>query len=157
MVTYASCARLAEISLWVVNHTRHFMYDVIIHPCPTLNGSLHELVLKSKHGQMNTFHGFMWMDFFYRFPNFDIGLTKLCLLLWHGWVIASRVYVDVIDCTYTIMYSMLDIKNNAGVTVNNDLWVTSEAICQWFSLVTKSGVKIIGKSPHEWPKNRYSR
>ena len=23
-----------------------------------------------------------------------------------------------------------DIKNNAGVTVNNDFWVTSEAICQ---------------------------
>ena len=25
-------------------------------------------------------------------------------------------------------------------------------ICQWFSRVTKSRVKIIGKSPHEWPK-----
>ena len=25
-------------------------------------------------------------------------------------------------------------------------------ICQWFSWVTKSRVKIIGKSPHEWPK-----
>ena len=49
------------------------------------------------------------------------------------------------------------IKNNAWVTVNNDFWVTSEAICQWFSRVTKSGVKIIGKLPHEWPKNRYSR
>ena len=50
-----------------------------------------------------------------------------------------------------------DIKNNAWVTVNNDFWVTSEAICQWFSRVTKSRVKIIGKSPHEWPENRYSR
>ena len=50
-----------------------------------------------------------------------------------------------------------DIKNNAWVTVNNDFWVTSEAICQWFSRVTKSRVKIIGKSHHEWPKNRYSR
>ena len=49
-----------------------------------------------------------------------------------------------------------DIKNNAWVTVNNDFWVTSEAICQKFS-VTKSRVKIIGKSHHEWPKNRYSR
>ena len=45
-----------------------------------------------------------------------------------------------------------DLKNNAWVTVNKDFWVTSEAICQWFSLVTKSRVKIIGKSHHEWPK-----
>ena len=52
--------------------------------------------------------------------------------------------------------TVLDIKNNAWVTVNNDFWVTSEAICQWFSRVTKSRVKIIGKSHHEWPKNRYS-
>ena len=48
------------------------------------------------------------------------------------------------------------IKNNAWVIVSNDFWVTSEAICQWFSRVTKSRVKIIGKSPHEWPKNHYS-
>ena len=27
----------------------------------------------------------------------------------------------------------LDIKNNAFVTMNNDFWGTSEAICQWFS------------------------
>ena len=45
-----------------------------------------------------------------------------------------------------------NIKNNAWGTVNNDFWVTSEAICQWFSRVTKSRVKIIGKSHHEWPK-----
>ena len=45
-----------------------------------------------------------------------------------------------------------DIKNNAWVTVNNDFLVTSGVICQWFSWVTKSQVKIIGKSPHEWPK-----
>ena len=44
-----------------------------------------------------------------------------------------------------------DIKNNAWVTMNNDFWVTSETICQWFSRVTKSRVKIIGKSTHEWP------
>ena len=44
------------------------------------------------------------------------------------------------------------IKDNAWVTVNNDFWVTSEAICQGFSRVTKSRVKIIGKSHHEWPK-----
>ena len=51
----------------------------------------------------------------------------------------------------------MDIKNNAWVTVNNDVWVTSEVICQWFSRVTKSRLKIISKSHHEWPKNRYSR
>ena len=56
-----------------------------------------------------------------------------------------------------LLRTMKSMKNNAWVTVNNDFWVTSEAICQWFSRVTKSRVKIIGKSHHEWPKNRYSR
>ena len=42
--------------------------------------------------------------------------------------------------------------NNIFVTVNNDFGVTREAICQWFSLETSSLVKIIGKSPHSWPK-----
>ena len=55
------------------------------------------------------------------------------------------------------MYMYIYIKNNAWVTVNNDFWVTSEAICQYFSRVTKSRMKIIGKSHHEWPQNRYSR
>ena len=50
-----------------------------------------------------------------------------------------------------------ELKNNAWVTVNNDFWVMSEGFCQWFLRVTKSRVKIIGKSPHEWPQNRYSR
>ena len=49
------------------------------------------------------------------------------------------------------MYSN-EIKNNAWVTVNNDFFVTSEAIRQWFSRVTKSRVKIIAESPHEWQK-----
>ena len=44
------------------------------------------------------------------------------------------------------------IKNNAWVTVNNDFFVTSEATPQWFSRVTKSRVKIIAESPHEWQK-----
>ena len=44
------------------------------------------------------------------------------------------------------------IKNNAWVTVNNDFFVTSEAIRQWFSRVTKSRVKIIAESSHEWQK-----
>ena len=39
---------------------------------------------------------------------------------------------------------------NAWDTVNNDFWVTSEAICQQFSRVTKSWEKILGKSHHEW-------
>ena len=45
------------------------------------------------------------------------------------------------------------IKNNAWVTVNNYFWVTSEAICQWFSWVTRSRGKILGKLHHEWHKN----
>ena len=40
-------------------------------------------------------------------------------------------------------------KSNVGVT--------RDAICQWFPLVTSSLVKIIVKSPHSWPQNRYSR
>ena len=31
-------------------------------------------------------------------------------------------------------------------------WITSEVICKWFARVTKSRVKIIGESHHEWPK-----
>ena len=60
----------------------------------------------------------------------------------------------IVTCT---QINSLDIKNNAWVTVNNDILVTSGVICQWFSRVTKSRVKIIGKSHHEWRKNRYSR
>ena len=30
----------------------------------------------------------------------------------------------------SVLKSLLAIKNNAWVTVNNDFWVTSEAICQ---------------------------
>ena len=66
--------------------------------------------------------------------------------------VASATYYD-----FTLVADLEYIKNNAWVTVNNDFWVTSEAIYQWFSRVTKSRVKIIGKSPHEWRKNRYSR
>ena len=36
--------------------------------------------------------------------------------------------------------------------MNNDFLVTREVICQSFSLVTSSLVKIIGKSPHSWQK-----
>ena len=40
--------------------------------------------------------------------------------------------------------------------MNNGM-VTSDAICQQFSRVMKSQVKIIGKSLHEWPQNHYSQ
>ena len=36
--------------------------------------------------------------------------------------------------------------------MNKDFGVTRDAICPWFSLVTSSLVKIIGKSPHSSPK-----
>ena len=51
---------------------------------------------------------------------------------------------------------MKQIKNNAWVTVNNYFFVTSEAIRQWFSRVTKSRVKIIAESPHEWQKSLFT-
>ena len=37
--------------------------------------------------------------------------------------------------------------------MNNDFWVTRDAIYQQFSLMTSSLVKIIDKSPHSSPKN----
>ena len=55
--------------------------------------------------------------------------------------------VKLLSCLLTHIH---DVKNNAWVTVNNDFWFTSEAICQLYSRATKSQVKIIGKSPHEW-------
>ena len=48
-----------------------------------------------------------------------------------------------------IQYNSSDLKKNAWVTVNNDFWVTSEAICQWFLRVTWSRVRITGKSPQK--------
>ena len=39
--------------------------------------------------------------------------------------------------------------------MNNDFLSTSEAIRQWFSRVTKSRVKIIAESPHEWQKKSF--
>ena len=45
------------------------------------------------------------------------------------WLMSSDFIKGIfIDC-YTNIDSS-DIKNNAWVTVNNDFWVTSEAICQ---------------------------
>ena len=60
----------------------------------------------------------------------------------------------VIKSSTAIIFNVgvYDIKNNVWVTVNNDFFVTSGAIRQWFSRVTKSRVKIIAESPHEWQK-----
>ena len=44
---------------------------------------------------------------------------------------------------YRIIHQLLQIKN---------ILVTNEVIFKWFSWVTKSRLKIIGKSPNEWPK-----
>ena len=44
-------------------------------------------------------------------------------------------------------------KNNTFVTVNNDFWVTREAICQWFSRVTNFWVTreaICQWRSHQW-------
>ena len=43
-------------------------------------------------------------------------------------------------------------SNNTFVTLNNDILVTREVICQWFSFVTSSLVKLIAKSSHSWSK-----
>ena len=48
------------------------------------------------------------------------------------------------------------IKKNAWVTVNIDVFVTSEVIRHYFSRVTKSRVKIIVESPHEWHKSLFT-
>ena len=53
-----------------------------------------------------------------------------------------RCDVDIEPSLYNFFLLLLqeqfkDIKNDAWVTLNNDFWVTSEAICQWFSRVTK--------------------
>ena len=71
--------------------------------------------------------------------------------------VSTQTWHSTFKIFYEFFSESIDIKKNAWVTVNNDFWVTSEAICQWFSQVTKSWVKIIGKSHHKWPKNHYSQ
>ena len=61
-------------------------------------------------------------------------------------LLMHRVY-----CSLAVSHPGKDIMNNAWVTVNNNLLVTSEAICQRFSWVMMSRMKVIGKSPHKWP------
>ena len=57
--------------------------------------------------------------------------------------------------SYVIWYNVLaeasntrknDIINNAWVNVNNDFWVTREAICQWFSFAYDF---------HEWRRHEW--
>ena len=62
------------------------------------------------------------------------------------------IYYQWLWPNYCKCNSLGVIKNNAWFTVNNDFFVASEAIRQWFSRVTKSRVKIIAESPHEWQK-----
>ena len=82
---------------------------------------------------------------------------KKAITTWWGYF-QKHVICPLKKQTFSVNYGGIgEIKNNAWVTVNNDFLVTSGVICQWFSRVTKSRVKIIGKSPHEWPKNCYSR
>ena len=70
-------------------------------------------------------------------------------------IITMRIPILVIRHHYIEMPIKLrpsynDIKNNAWVTVNNDFW----SRVRWFANDFHEGlpVKIIGKSPHEWPK-----
>ena len=84
-------------------------------------------------------------------------MLKMQYLNWVNIVAGDALIPYINRPSRTKIPNMQDIKNNAWVTVNNYFWVTSEAICQRFSRVTKSRVKIIGKLHHEWPKNRYSR
>ena len=73
-----------------------------------------------------------------------------------GGITIKGIHATVVNCDFTrpnlSLEDIRDIKNNAWVTVNNDFSVTSGVICQWFSRVTSSLVKIIGKTPLEWPK-----
>ena len=55
--------------------------------------------------------------------------------VWYSFMIVSG-FCSCISVFITV--NSRYIKNNAWVTVNNDFWVTSEAICEWFSRVTKS-------------------
>ena len=50
-------------------------------------------------------------------------------------------------------YKMVQyLWNDVWVNVNNNFFVMSEVIRQWFS----SRMKIIAVSPHKWQKNHYS-
>ena len=65
---------------------------------------------------------------------------RLCAYAVNNWY-------DTVWYSYRIIYG----------AVNNNFFVPSGVIRQWFSRVTQSWVNIIGESPHELPKNCYSR
>ena len=58
--------------------------------------------------------------------------TNCAHTLWDTPLIYTNIWYKI------YIYFYWYIKNNAWVTVNNDFFVTSEAIRQWFSRVTKS-------------------
>ena len=67
-----------------------------------------------------------WPPNFISFANFEI--IKLGVYMYQIYLFKLiNIGVDIVD-----------IKNNAWVTVNNDFFITTEVICQWFSQVTKS-------------------
>ena len=82
------------------------------------------------------------------------------VLAWsHSFCNNLNKYADISWRHHFYRYDLLpkrescDIKNNAWVTSNNDFW----SQVRWFAndfhkWRTSSLVKIIGKSPHEWPK-----
>ena len=75
-------------------------------------------------------------------------LRQWLVAWWHQcWLIISEVPWISPEVSFT-----RDIKNNAWVTVNNHFGVTSDAICQLFSRVTKSRVKSLANRITSDPK-----
>ena len=69
---------------------------------------------------------FLIKSLFFGDCDFDFECVILqCILL-----ITFMSVSNVIALRWIVQDSIDDIKNNAWVTVNNDFWVTSEAICQ---------------------------
>ena len=77
----------------------------------------------------------------YCWRNCGISLINQCTLCeildeMYLWPLASFILKDAstyvnASAIHTRIYIYIYIKNNAWVTVNNDFWVTSEAICQY--------------------------
>ena len=135
-----------------INHNAPFcnrngaLWDIYLMHCGIYDMGLliGRLRVRQSDGRVDIMHGFIIRHVLTDAHKSDTWIMELSI-----WTSFSKWILD--------KENKCDIKNNAWVIVNNDFWVTSEAICQWFSRVTKSRVKIIGKSYHEWPKNRYSR
>ena len=107
-------------------------------------------------------HWRYYVAFFYANMISFSPVCTYCMALFIFWSIIHSKHLVYFPGQYSALvyclrllwlcHFMGEIKNNAWVTVNNDFFVTSEAIRQWFSRVTKSRVKIIAESPHEWQK-----